>query len=370
MSRLVVVVPRSRAYCGRAVLLGAGGEALAGPVRVLATASRRVARRHGNLSCDPLLPFGHPPAGTYAVATSLPPGFVHPRRPRRFGDVGALLLAPRGGDALTALKNGRSVFALHGGPVDTANRLRPTRGGLRVADADMLSLMRAVNAAWAKGDALAAIEVIEIPDADIRTVPPLDLRGARRALGLSRKKRSGLVPPANATSKGMLLLLLGAGAARGAGDREVDRREMLQAALLLVGGLVATACNQASPCTPLACDPTEPARHRGHVFAEGGAGDGGDGGGGDGAAADGGEAGASDAGADGSADASDGAAQPDAGEPFDAGQPPFEAGEPFDAGGPSPGGGGAPPPAGNPCPPSGYVCQDEGTDYVAGGGVG
>jgi hypothetical protein len=255
MSKLVIVVPQSRAYCGRTVFLNADGTQRLGPLRILATASLRVARAQGNPTCDPLHPFGHPPAGGYVVASSLPPGYMHPRRPRRFGNVGALLLAARAGEALASLANGRSVFALHGGPLDTANRLRPTRGGIRLSDADMSAVVRAMNAAQANGDPLEAVEVLNIPDADVSSVPALDLVGARQLLGTS-SVQSGSQAGA---SKGWLLIPFALMSAKGTGQREVDRRQLLLSALALVGGLTATACSsQPSNCSPLACDPSDP----------------------------------------------------------------------------------------------------------------
>lgn len=322
MSRLVLVVPRSRSYCGRCVLVGTDGRVSAGPLRVLATASDRVARRHGNPSCDPLFPFGHPPSGAYAVAGSLPPGYAHPRRPGRFGAAGALLLAPVSGAAAASLSNGRRVFALHGGPMDADQRLRPTRGGLRVSDADLTLLLRNINAANERGDPLEAIELLEVSDADAGAVPPDDLRGTRRAVGLpqgGRGVRQGAVPGE------LLMLLLGLGSAKGAAGDELGRREVLRAALLVVGGLSATACSsQPSPCTPLACDP-------------------GDGGPGD----DGGPA---DAASDSATGASDG-------------------GAPRRDGGQGPDGGRGP--RGRPripCPPRGFVCEQDYPGYIAGGG--
>ncbi len=264
-------------------MIGTGGRALAGPFRVLATASMRVARKHGNPTCDVLLPFGHPPSGTYTVAGSLPPSFVHPRRPRRFGAVGALLLFPLAGDALAAQTKGRTLFALHGGALDSARRLRCTRGGIRMSDPDLLIVMKAMNAAQAAGDPLRTIEVIEIPDADVGSIPPMDLRGARRLLGESP---DGRLPGSDTSTHAMFLFALGMGAggleggARAAtaatreasGDRAgkagLDRRAFIQSALLLVGGLTTGACSQAasSNCETY-CPP--------HPHNDGGRGDGG-----------------------------------------------------------------------------------------------
>ncbi|MGE5185091.1 MAG: hypothetical protein ACM31C_23645, partial [Acidobacteriota bacterium] len=118
MARLTILLPAERDRCGRAVMVSKGGEVLLGPFRVLGTASRYVSARRGNPGHDRLLPFGDPPCGTYVVASSLPPGAIHPRRPGRFGKLGALVLAPTGGEALHAATNGRDRIVLHGGPRD------------------------------------------------------------------------------------------------------------------------------------------------------------------------------------------------------------------------------------------------------------
>ena len=309
MSSLVIIVPRSRKYCGRAVLLGDDGAARLGPLRVLASASARVGRKHDNEGCDPLRRFGHTPTGSYVVSGSLPPGFAHPRRPSRFGQVGAILLEPRSGDALESMANGRRLFALHGGPLDPARRLRPTRGGLRMSDGDLTALALAINAALAAGDPLDKVVLMEAADVDIQSVPPLDLRGARQQLGFVGGVRGGKGAARlgkTTPTTGLLLLALGVRLGED-GGKKLERREMLQAALVLVGGLMAGACsNGRSPCTPLACDP-------------------GDGGFGD----DGG-------------DSTDGAAD-------DAGTGKRK----------------------HHCPPSGYVCEQTDPGYVsAGGGVG
>ena len=48
-----------------------------------------------------------------------------PKRLRRFGALGALVLTPVAGDALEALRAGRRRFLLHGGPTDRRGRLPP-----------------------------------------------------------------------------------------------------------------------------------------------------------------------------------------------------------------------------------------------------
>src|ERR1700734_889908 len=131
MSKLVVVVPVGRRAAGRAVLLGEDGSSRLAPFRVLATASGSAAARHGHPHRSRGKPFGDTPTGTYVVAGALPPGEGDR------GLLGALVLAPAGGDALEALRAGRTRFLLHGGPADASGRLRSTFGGLRVSDADL-----------------------------------------------------------------------------------------------------------------------------------------------------------------------------------------------------------------------------------------
>ena len=257
-------------------MMSRDGRVLAGPFRLLGTANARVAGKHGNPACDPLLPFGHPPAGTYVVAGSLPPSFTHPRRPRRFGALGALLLQAVAGPAFASVANGRALIVLHGGPVDDAGRLRCTRGGLRVTDADMLALMRALNAAQEALDPVASVEVIEAADVDIDSVPSMDLRGARRALGAPALQPRGGV---DLSRHAMFLVALGAGANRGPRAKSrLDRRAFVQSALWLVGGLTMGACSQSSPRPPPLADPNCDGASDCR-FTPGGAGGGGGGGG-------------------------------------------------------------------------------------------
>jgi hypothetical protein len=244
MSTLVFVVPRGRAYCGRAVLMNRDGTVRAGPFRALATAGARVARKHGNADASPLRPFGHPPAGTYVVAGSLPPGWAHAHRARRFGRVGALLLQARSGDALVAARNGRGLVAIHGGPRDKAGLLRPTRGGVRLSNANMSALLRAVNAAQLDGDPLERVEIVEV---EPRAADKADATGSH---DLARRRE-----PAKTGVTTMLLVpfaLLGEGGVTG---RKLARRDLLRAALVVAGAMAVQACDRASPCQPSGCDP-------------------------------------------------------------------------------------------------------------------
>jgi hypothetical protein len=121
-----------------------------------------------------------------------------------------------------------------------------------MSDADMNALVRAVNEANADDDPLESVELLEVSDADIRSVPAMDLRGARQTIGANGRGGEGSI------SQRMAVVLLGFGAGKRAADVAMDRRALLKNALLLVGGLTAAACSsQASPCTPLACDPSD-----------------------------------------------------------------------------------------------------------------
>jgi hypothetical protein len=121
-----------------------------------------------------------------------------------------------------------------------------------MSDVDMSALMSAVNDANANNDPLESIELLEVSDADVRSVPAVDLRGARPTIRAKGRRGEGSM------SQRMAFALFGLGATKGAGDVAVDRRELLKNAVLLVGGLTAAACSsQASPCIPLACDPSD-----------------------------------------------------------------------------------------------------------------
>lgn len=284
MARLVIVVPATRDYCGRATILAADGHALLAPFRLLATASVRVAARHGNPSCDPQLPFGHPAAGSYVVAGSLPPGSRH-RRQQRYGRLGALLLQATGGEAMTATTNGRGLLALHGGPSDRKGRLRPTRGGLRIADRDLATLVRTINRCNAAGDPLSRIDLVAVASEPVDLDPKRDRRGGRRiALAAPRRGQTGLLEPrrspksrAGLVRMGALLVpaLLGRSPAPVEGDgtpRDPGRRAFLATVALLAAGLSAAGCNAAGQCVAVADDagPGSDGGVRYHEYCSGG----------------------------------------------------------------------------------------------------
>ncbi len=262
MSRLVAMVPRNRRACGRLALFARDGRMLFGPVRILATANKRIAVRKNNPKRNPRLPFGNPPSGSYLVLGTLPPGYVNPRRPRRFGTTGALLLKPQAGVTLTAFANGRRLFYLHGGPPDDRGRLRPTRGGLRVSDVDMTSLLDAINRAFAAGDSVSSLDLVDVP-------APSTQSGDRIGKGrpfLPPPKGATVAPPKPKIGLTHAALIVGGAGLlepRGgqAPPKDPVRRRFLAGALLLLVGLGAAGCtgeNDApSPCAPVPCDPVD-----------------------------------------------------------------------------------------------------------------
>lgn len=266
LSRLLIVVPRSRRACGRATFVAADGSPLIPPMRILATASASVAKKQGNPTRDRLLPFGHPPQGTYTFAGSLPPGErPKSRRARRYGAVGAILVVGTGGEALEATRKGRRMFHLHGGPSDRKGRLRPTRGGFRMQDGDLTRLLRAINDAQLRGDPLQTVDVLDVvlppgPRAPAERVLTRKRRRRtkrrRTAKKLGQAKRGGIPPLGLAVALAAKLL----GARKPDVRARVSRRDVVALALLITG---VAACGTSdrrerpSRCEPVSCDPHE-----------------------------------------------------------------------------------------------------------------
>ena len=217
-------------------MVSGAGEVLLGPFRVLGTASRYVSARRGNPGHDRTLPFGDPPCGTYAIGSSLPPGTIHPRRPGRFGKVGALVLTPTGGEALEAVARGRARVVLHGGPRDHHRRLRRTRGGLRAGNRNLVALFAAINRAQAAGDPLSIVEVVDV-EAGFpyeRALPPAhrrrDRRGKRAPKGVSHPRAAA---PQQSSGAGIAIAAM---AMFGVTRASMTRRGFLATALLAVAG--------------------------------------------------------------------------------------------------------------------------------------
>lgn len=96
---------------------------------------------HGNPQCDPLLPYGDTPAGTYEVVTG-----VRLDPPRSYGTSPVLALLPTSGQALQAATRGkRSGLLIHSGDPAADGTLRVTHGCLRVSAIDHARLVMFVR---------------------------------------------------------------------------------------------------------------------------------------------------------------------------------------------------------------------------------
>ncbi|HET9766631.1 MAG TPA: hypothetical protein VFS60_07280 [Thermoanaerobaculia bacterium] len=100
------------------------------------------AEAQGNAIRDPSRPFGDTPLGTYRVEgyQACPPGDSEERGPND-----RIKLTPLSGDAMTAAGNGRVGYQIHGGRIGPLGRLRPTCGSIRLSDAAMGDLLRAIG---------------------------------------------------------------------------------------------------------------------------------------------------------------------------------------------------------------------------------
>ena len=145
MHKLIVTLPVDRNFEGILRLEDQNGHLVAGPFAVCGRADREAAARHGNSSCDALLPFGDTPLGRYRMTGILPTGRRTNMPAEWFGPHGVVVLTPAAGDAALADANGRFCIVIQAGKPGPGRRLRPTNGSLRLADKDQKRLVRALR---------------------------------------------------------------------------------------------------------------------------------------------------------------------------------------------------------------------------------
>ena len=100
------------------------------------TASAEIAAAHGNPQCDPLRPWGHPPAGKYSLAQRARQRYPYNNE---YG-WNILMFEPEAGDALAAQANGRGGLLVYSGPEGKDHLMRRTQGGVRL-DKTLMDLL-------------------------------------------------------------------------------------------------------------------------------------------------------------------------------------------------------------------------------------
>jgi uncharacterized membrane protein YgcG len=135
-----VRIPRSRRRCGRlSARAAAGGSLLRPACLAVALSDSAVAAGVGNPENDPLRPGGPPPFGRYRLSQLLPTRGLTAEARAEYGPA-VLAFEPLDGDAAMAESYGRLLLLVHGGDAGDDGRLRPTTGGVRLADADIRAL--------------------------------------------------------------------------------------------------------------------------------------------------------------------------------------------------------------------------------------
>ncbi len=141
---LNVKLPKNRNILGHAELVTAAGEVLIDSMPCLGLADSVAAALHGNVTKDPLKPYGNTPIGLYGMI--LIPASIGD--PQGYGPNQRFLLAPRSGPCVIAETeaNGRAGILLHGGALNPKleqwQGMRPTYGCLRFLDSDVARLTR------------------------------------------------------------------------------------------------------------------------------------------------------------------------------------------------------------------------------------
>ena len=140
---ILIALPADRTRLGMLKIVGDNpGDVLCGPFECLGKADNTAAIKANNPRRLPIYPLGDTPTGLYAAA-----GVSQHEPP---GDMGeqVIWLNGVGGDALTAMQNGRKGLAIHAGRDDGGPYagLWPTDGCVRVSRDTMTALVEYLGA--------------------------------------------------------------------------------------------------------------------------------------------------------------------------------------------------------------------------------
>lgn len=147
--KICVRLPQDRSAEGEVWVEASGAVAL-GPERCRGKADNAAARKYGNASRRPELPFGDTPLGVYAVKGVSFFGEGAQEFPR-YGPA-FVALDPLEGQALVAKGNRRTGLAIHGGELLDGGGLRATYGCVRVPDAFARRLGELAHEAIGRGE--------------------------------------------------------------------------------------------------------------------------------------------------------------------------------------------------------------------------
>ncbi len=147
MFSMTINLPTSRSRCGSITLAREDGQILLDSRPAAGLASSGLAAKNCNETRDPVLPYGHAPTGTFRLAGIYASGEGTRLPARYYGPHGIIALNAVTGQALLAAGAGRGDLVIHGGPAGPNDSLRSTAGSIRVANADMLSLISLIGSA-------------------------------------------------------------------------------------------------------------------------------------------------------------------------------------------------------------------------------
>lgn len=138
--RILIDLPEDRRAPGQLKLLD--GDRLVFTCACLGKADNARAQKADNPMRDPLKPFGDTPIGRYSGSVVGPDEDTN-----GFGVHGRIALTPIAGAALLSVKAGRAGIMIHGGAPNSAGKLRPTYGCVRVSDDSMAQILAALDKA-------------------------------------------------------------------------------------------------------------------------------------------------------------------------------------------------------------------------------